>query len=128
MRERCSVLAIDEVLPFIGWTTDTGYYSKKLRHTFHGHGVKIGSLRLHTFKEHGLECVNCGIKGAFFALERTNKKYPWNLELYAIDSNGEEVLMTKDHIKPKSKGGKDHISNTQTMCTSCNMKKGNKEE
>jgi 5-methylcytosine-specific restriction endonuclease McrA len=32
--------------------------------------------------------------------------------------------MTKDHIVPKSKGGKDMLSNTQTMCVICNTKKG----
>jgi 5-methylcytosine-specific restriction endonuclease McrA len=32
--------------------------------------------------------------------------------------------MTKDHIFPKSKGGKDVIENMQTMCTICNKNKG----
>jgi 5-methylcytosine-specific restriction endonuclease McrA len=31
---------------------------------------------------------------------------------------------TKDHIVPKSKGGKDMLSNTQTICVICNTKKG----
>ena len=34
--------------------------------------------------------------------------------------------MTKDHILPKSRGGKNHISNMQTMCCRCNSKKGDK--
>lgn len=33
--------------------------------------------------------------------------------------------MTKDHIIPKSKDGKDDISNYQTMCYKCNLEKGN---
>lgn len=36
--------------------------------------------------------------------------------------------MTKDHIIPKSKGGKDELNNYQTMCVICNVKKGNKIE
>ena len=45
-----------------------------------------------------------------------------------IDDNGEEILMTKDHILPRSKGGIDDISNYQTMCKLCNEAKGNKLE
>jgi len=42
-----------------------------------------------------------------------------------VDAQGREVLMTHDHIVPRSKGGKNHISNVQTMCAPCNSKKGN---
>ena len=45
-----------------------------------------------------------------------------------IDDNGQEVLITKDHIIPKSKGGKDKLDNYQTMCVRCNKRKGNKPE
>lgn len=47
------------------------------------------------------------------------------MNLYAVDEAGNEVLMTKDHIVPHSKGGIDDISNYQTMCVRCNQKKGN---
>ena len=36
--------------------------------------------------------------------------------------------MTKDHITPKAKGGKDHISNMQTMCSTCNWEKKDGEK
>ena len=42
------------------------------------------------------------------------------------NSNGKEVLMKKDHIFPHGKGGKNNISNYQTMCVKCNVAKGSK--
>jgi len=66
-----------------------------------------------------------GIEGKFFALEQNgmdNNRFHFNL--YALDENGNEVLMTKDHIVPSSEGGKNVIDNLQTMCIICNNKKG----
>jgi hypothetical protein len=34
-------------------------------------------------------------------------------------------MFTKDHIQPKTKGGKDTIDNLRTMCASCNVLRGN---
>lgn len=102
-----------------------------------GYKVKPESLRYQTFNK-SLECVECGIKGRFLALERClsdeggneGKKegQGFHLNLYALDDMGREVLMTKDHIIPKSKGGPDRLNNLQTMCTYCNAKKGDKLE
>lgn len=74
----------------------------------------------------GTNCATCDIKGEFFAMESHNDKTPPHLNLYAIDENGKDILMTKDHIHPKSKGGLNHIDNYQTMCTICNAKKSDK--
>ncbi len=87
--------------------------------------VKMDSQRYHNFKRHGIKCKSCGIEGQYFSLESHDhqlNKYHFNL--YAM-KNGERVLMTKDHIKPKSKGGKNTMDNYQTMCMPCNNKKGN---
>ena len=84
------------------------------------------SLRYFTFLHKGISCVECGIKGVFFAKERhrdVDERY--HLNLYAINDNGEEVLMTKDHIYPKSLGGPNHLSNMQPMCKCCNESKSN---
>ena len=94
-----------------------------------GYTVKLSSQRYATFKK-SLSCAKCGITGSYFAIERPevpeNAKY--HLNLYAVDETGKEVLMTKDHIIPRSKGGHNNISNYQTMCYRCNTEKGNKIE
>ena len=52
-------------------------------------------------------------------LQCTQKMEPPHFNLYFIDGDN-YVLMTKDHILPHSKGGKDVIDNYQTMCEICN--------
>jgi 5-methylcytosine-specific restriction endonuclease McrA len=95
-----------------------------------GHLINVNSLRLHIFKLKGIRCVKCGISGTFFIKERTplkpNSKRQddfYHLNLYAVVDD-REILMTKDHIIPKSKGGSNQIENLQTMCVNCNHVKG----
>lgn len=71
-----------------------------------------------------LSCARCGVVGERFALEsQVGKGEVSNAHgnLYGIRSDGKEVLMTQDHIVPRSMGGTDHISNLRTMCEECNM-------
>jgi 5-methylcytosine-specific restriction endonuclease McrA len=86
--------------------------------------VNCASIRLQTFKKDTV-CVSCGIQGEFFWLER-NGNPQYHLNLYGLNEYGHEVLMTKDHIIPKSKGGSNGLHNMQTMCTKCNLKKADK--
>jgi 5-methylcytosine-specific restriction endonuclease McrA len=81
--------------------------------------------RVKFFRKLGTDCVSCGCVGTFFALEM-DKCGNISLDLYGIDTNGVERLLTFDHIIPKSKGGSNRISNLQTMCEKCNVTKGNK--
>ena len=90
--------------------------------------IKGNSQRYQTFFKKGTKCVCCGIEGKYFAKEKVSRDKSYHLNLYAVDENGKEVLMTKDHILPKSKGGQDHIDNYQTMCVNCNVAKGNNLE
>lgn len=90
-----------------------------------GHKLKANSFRYEVFKN-SLICACCGIKGEVFLLERfkNNEIEKPHFNLYAYGDG--LVLMTKDHIIPKSKGGKNIMSNFQTMCQPCNSKKGSK--
>lgn len=123
--------SIEEVFKFCGEWLNPEYSNsrenrknKRHREEFDGFLVKPYSERYQTFYNKGIKCSKCGIEGKYFMLEphagdeETNIRH---FNLYTADG----ILMTKDHIIPRSKGGKNHISNYQTMCCSCNEKKGN---
>jgi 5-methylcytosine-specific restriction endonuclease McrA len=79
---------------------------------------KIKVARAKVFYKKGLTCMNCGVKGNFFALEQ-DKGGGLHLDLYGYNDD-EEILITLDHIIPKSKGGLDKNINYQIMCKVCN--------
>lgn len=119
--ERIGIVTIDDVLPFI--TTE------RVKKEYFGIMINICSSRLNLFKEKGIKCVHCGIEGKYFAVESHKGKNQWHLNLYAINENGKEVLMTQDHIIPQSRCSnyeKKSLDNLQTMCTICNWKKQDK--
>lgn len=118
---RKGTYAIEEVL---SKRVDVKTPKNLIRVEFDGDLVKMNSQRYELFDIKGTKCVTCKIEGKYFAKERTHKSQPFHFNLYAINEQGEEVLMTKDHIHPRSKGGEDHIDNYQTMCTICNFTKG----
>jgi 5-methylcytosine-specific restriction endonuclease McrA len=96
---------------------------------FDGYNIKFSSHRLWTFYECGIICELCGIEGDFFAIERNHSgEVRPHLNLYAKTDDDEEVLLTKDHIVPSSKGGENYIGNYQTLCKPCNEKKGDSED
>jgi hypothetical protein len=125
--ERITTVAIDDVLPAIGAAYDAG--KTKSRVELAGVMVKVVGTRLRTFYETGTYCHHCGMKASFFAIERTvNHKgtdFPYHLNLWGIDTEGNEVLFTHDHIIARALGGADIVkANTQTSCGPCNWKKG----
>jgi len=122
--ERLATFQPDEVLPYVV----TGKNCRGAEREYAGQPVKMWSLRYQTFKQ-SMVCCQCGVEGIFFALERHSSavKYGnvrYHLNLYAIDDEGDEVLMTKDHIVPRAHGGADAVENMQTMCKPCNEKRG----
>lgn len=94
------------------------------RKTLEAHQLSFSEKRLAVYSKSRI-CKTCGIEGLFLRSEpSTNGKR--HLNMYSV-KNGILVLMTLDHIKPVSKGGKNDIENLQTMCEPCNISKGNKE-
>lgn len=81
--------------------------------------------RYQCFLKKGVICKSCGLEASYFAIELvSSKSYSgYSLNLYGL-KNSREQYFTKDHIKPKSLGGKDSIENYQTMCWPCNSRKG----
>lgn len=94
--------------------------------------INMQSQRYQVFSK-STTCISCGIKATHFAKERNStpdgvfsKRTKWHFNLYTTKFNPwSEIMMTKDHIIPRSKGGPDKLENYQTMCQPCNMRKGN---
>mgnify|MGYP003635682458 CR=1 FL=1 len=93
---------------------------------FDGDTIKMNSFRYSLFLHKGCTCVTCGLEGTYFYKERQEASVGYHFNLYGLDKDGNEELMTKDHIHPKSKGGRDHLDNFQPMCQKCNIEKGAK--
>ncbi len=103
------------------------------------YSVKMNSARYHTFAI-SLVCVCCGLKGVVMMLDRgrttkrtkRRKAKPYKPESDQVHFNlygelqGNLILMTKDHIIPRSQGGLNCAKNYQTMCTLCNHAKKDK--
>lgn len=116
-RTRLGIYTIAEVFEYIDASPKHGQKVK-----FRGHQMNMRNTRLLSFRINGIKCVDCGSQGAFFAKERYGNDPP-HMNLYGFDKYGNPLLFTRDHIKPKAKGGTNHLYNAQTMCLQCNGKK-----
>ena len=68
---------------------------------------KIGSiLRISVYRRDNFTCQKCGISPEII--------------------NDPNTPLCIDHIHPESKGGKTDLNNLQTLCRSCNSRKGTK--
>ena len=121
MLERIGVYKIEDVLPY----AVEDKKSPNAQRSYQGGMVNMFSDRYKTFSTSGTKCVKCGLQGEFFALEKDYKATRYHFNLYGKDADGRDLLFTKDHIVPISKGGRNHVSNYQTMCCKCNCEKAN---
>lgn len=118
-RDKLGTLPLEQVFALVG-VMNNGTYQHEVEVDGKKYLVRTGCLRLQLFKKNST-CVKCGRQGTHFVLEQDWNHNRPHLNLYAGD-----VLMTKDHIVPKSKGGSNGLKNLQTMCAPCNQAKGNK--
>lgn len=117
---------VQEVFDILGddnLNIETVDKSNKTNVVVDGYVVYRQSLRYVTFYNKGCTCVKCGRTGSYFLLEPATPNDTSNRRHFNLYSD-DGVLMTKDHILPKRFGGKDTLSNMQTMCTKCNHAKG----
>lgn len=127
--ERKEVYSIEQIRQA---TKDVLFNKKKEANiTLDGDVIHGNSQRYQLFFTKGVKCCCCGIEGKYFRKERSRRQknnQRYHLNLYGVNDDGIEILITKDHIIPASKGGNNHLSNYQTMCEICNKKKGNQME
>jgi hypothetical protein len=101
-----------------------GHYRTRITIDGYTYHVSQGSLRYKTFAR-SCVCHCCGIVGTRMLLDTPNEgSGSAHYNLYA-EWNNNLVLMTKDHIVPRSKGGPDEIENMRTLCEVCNGHRGN---
>jgi 5-methylcytosine-specific restriction endonuclease McrA len=139
---------LEDIMPYIGH----GKPKIALLASGKEYKVKVSSDRLECFRRNH-KCVTCNCIGSVFLLQSHvigSRRWQLNclidncewcaiyqdrnqqpgmidtphLNMYHVGPRGGLVLMTRDHIVPKCKGGPDKIDNLQTMCTICNNHKG----
>lgn len=121
----------DELAPMIGLNMPRFYVDTP---NYGGFQLKASGLRLECLVSNN-QCVVCKRVGTLWLLQAHHchrndngdiilRENP-HLNLYTVDDDDSLVLMTRDHIVPRSKGGLDVLENLQTMCTICNNAKGN---
>lgn len=116
--ERYGKYTLEEVLPYIG-KSNHKFWSKEHQRRL---SVRMANQRM-LLMGREQDCQCCGLKGEFFYLEKSGCLPP-HFNLYGMDGEW-PVLMTMDHIHPRSLGGKTEQSNLQLLCKHCNYAKKN---
>lgn len=115
--QRFGRFRVEDVVPHCG----------KVRHRFRlpdggkELSVRMGAQRM-ILMGRTQECACCGMEGKYFWLEKSGCLPP-HFNLYGEDDEGYPVMMTVDHILPRSKGGATTQDNIQLLCRRCNTAK-----
>ena len=104
----------EEIFPYV---TDEETYKEYIAQDT-SYKVRMNSLRYRTFKRNPV-CACCGLVGVKFLLELPCDAHSPHFNFYGV-KNGKLIMMTRDHIIPKSKGGQETLENMQTMCVTDN--------
>ena len=119
---RAKKFSLEEILPIIGSPHYKLTYTS--RHKEVKVKVKVNTARmLLMIREQ--QCAACLLQGEYFWLEKSGY-YPLHLNLYGKHGN-KEIMLTADHILPKSLGGTLAQENLQMLCEKCNSCKGHKQ-
>jgi hypothetical protein len=103
------------------------YKTLSQNHVLRLDGYTIKNTPRYKVFHKNIKCASCGIEGRYYALETERHKFAGtHFNLYAVNQQGHEILMTADHIIPVSKGGAKGVNNLQTMCKPCNSRKADK--
>lgn len=99
----------------------------------HIDGMKIsapsGAALYHYCNEIDLPmvCFKCGVIADRWIMrhQHNDRNKPPTLELFAYTKKSRLVMMTRDHIVPKSWGGLDIVQNLRCACETCNRERSN---
>lgn len=119
---------LENVIPYIPQMGESLQERKqKIYRTYHigktFYRVKMSGQRMALLGREQ-ECACCGHSGVIFRLESSGYYQP-HFNLYGVHESG-LILMTMDHIQPRSNGGKTSSDNLQLLCKICNESKKNK--
>jgi len=119
-------IALNEVLSLIG--------TEKIPYKFNGKEYVVSLKKAKWFSfQRSTQCVACDVDGTRVFLQvygrlinsvLNMRHRRARLQLYG-EENGQLILMTPDHITPRSQGGSGEVDNLQTMCAICNALKSN---
>ena len=113
---RIAKVSLANILPYIGKSVH------KIRVEQKGHWrnylVKLANNRMLLFGQQQ-KCACCGLQGEYFWLEHSGCNSP-HLNMYGRNKSGNEIMLTMDHIDPRSNGGKTEQGNLQILCSRCN--------
>lgn len=85
------------------------------------------ALRRHVFHRDGYACRHCGAK-AIDVPENYSGRFTLNTNTFVCGREGWNDVLILDHIVTRKAGGQNIVENLQTLCETCNRRKGSAED